>query len=208
MSASTFKTWIHEQQTKLAPATKVLEVQQDLHPRTQWSGDEHAETPGIVTPSRAANPAPIWRRLIGFNLLTAVILGIGGYYLGWWIGHLIKAPTPSTRARPTKTTSRCCSVTRRRHRLSDRPGLRHLPDQAAARPAAARPREGDEHGLLRYFSLSTDHKVVAKQYMVGVGFFFFIGGLNAMLIRTELLQPNTHVFGATSTSRSSGCTVR
>ena len=57
-------------------------------------------------------------------------------------------------------------------------------------------RESDEHGLLRYFSLSTDHKVVAKQYMVGVGFFFFIGGLNAMLIRTELLQPNTHVFGA------------
>ena len=34
------------------------------------------------------------------------------------------------------------------------------------------------------------------QYLVGVGVFFFIGGLNAMLIRTELLQPNTHVFGA------------
>ena len=26
--------------------------------------------------------------------------------------------------------------------------------------------------------------------------FFFIGGINAMLIRTELLQPNVHVFGA------------
>ena len=34
------------------------------------------------------------------------------------------------------------------------------------------------------------------QYLVGIGVFFFVGGLNAMLIRTELLQPNTHVFGA------------
>src|SRR6202035_2611375 len=58
-------------------------------------------------------------------------------------------------------------------------------------------REEEEHGLLRYFSLSTDHKVVAKQYMLGIGVFFFVGGLNAMLIRTELLQPNVHVFGAT-----------
>ena len=32
---------------------------------------------------------PLWRRLIGFNLLTAVILGVGGYYLGWFIGHQI-----------------------------------------------------------------------------------------------------------------------
>src|ERR1039457_7456345 len=34
------------------------------------------------------------------------------------------------------------------------------------------------------------------QYRVGIGVFFFVGGLNAMLIRTELLQPNVHVFGA------------
>ncbi len=32
--------------------------------------------------------------------------------------------------------------------------------------------------------------------MVGIGVFFFVGGLNAMLIRTELLQPNVHAFGA------------
>ncbi len=63
-------------------------------------------------------------------------------------------------------------------------------------PPSLAERESEEHGLLRYYSLSTDHKVVAKQYMVGIGLFFFVGGLNAMLIRTELLQPNVHVFGA------------
>ncbi len=63
-------------------------------------------------------------------------------------------------------------------------------------PPSLAERESEEHGMMRYFSLSTDHKVVAKQYMVGIGTFFFIAGLNAMLIRTELLQPNVHVFGA------------
>src|SRR4029077_3517161 len=63
-------------------------------------------------------------------------------------------------------------------------------------PTLAERESHEEYGLLRYFSLSTDHKVVAKQYMIGIGLFFFVGGLNAMLIRTELLQPNVHIFGA------------
>ena len=33
------------------------------------------------------------RRLIGFNLLTGVVLGIVGFYVGWWLGHLVKAPS-------------------------------------------------------------------------------------------------------------------
>jgi len=34
-----------------------------------------------------ARPRSGWSRLIGFNLLTAVVLGIAGYYLGWFVGH-------------------------------------------------------------------------------------------------------------------------
>ena len=63
-------------------------------------------------------------------------------------------------------------------------------------PPSLAERESEEEGVFRYFTLSTDHKVVAKQYMVGIGLFFFVAGLNAMLIRTELLQPDVHVFGA------------
>src|SRR5436309_16068470 len=33
-----------------------------------------------------AAPRPPWRGLIGFNLLTAIGLGIGGFCLGAWIG--------------------------------------------------------------------------------------------------------------------------
>ena len=36
------------------------------------------ESQSAPTPVRR----PLWRRLVGFNLLTAVLLGVGGYYLG------------------------------------------------------------------------------------------------------------------------------
>src|SRR4029077_14952856 len=49
-------------------------------------------------------------------------------------------------------------------------------------------------GWARYARASTDHKVIGNQYLIGIGIFFFIGGLNAMLIRTELLHPNSPVF--------------
>ena len=66
-------------------------------------------------------------------------------------------------------------------------------------PPALAEHETEEEGLLRYFTLSTDHKVVAKQYMVGIGMFFCIAGLNAMMIRTELLQPNVTSSAPTNT---------
>ena len=67
------------------------------------------------------------------------------------------------------------------------------------RPASLR--EKEDEGIGRYFGLCTDHKVVGIQYLVGIGLFFFVGGLNAMLIRTELLHPRRPSSGPTSTSR-------
>src|SRR5919204_265243 len=40
------------------------------------------------------------------------------------------------------------------------------------------------------------HGRVGIQYFFGVGIFFFIGGLYAMLIRTEQLQPSEHAWPA------------
>ncbi|MEM1368040.1 MAG: cytochrome c oxidase subunit I [Cyanobacteria bacterium P01_H01_bin.15] len=41
----------------------------------------------------------------------------------------------------------------------------------------------------RYFSFSTDHKVIGIQYIVTAFVFFLIGGLFAMVIRGELITP-------------------
>jgi cytochrome c oxidase subunit 1 len=46
----------------------------------------------------------------------------------------------------------------------------------------------------KYFRYSLDHKVVGLQYVVGVLLFMFTGGLLAMAIRAELLNPTTHLF--------------
>jgi cytochrome c oxidase subunit 1 len=45
----------------------------------------------------------------------------------------------------------------------------------------------------RYFSFSTDHKVIGIQYIFTTFIFFLIGGLLAMLIRAELLTPALNV---------------
>jgi cytochrome c oxidase subunit I len=44
-------------------------------------------------------------------------------------------------------------------------------------------------GWWRYFSFSTDHKVIGIQYLVTSFIFFLIGGLFAMVIRAELITP-------------------
>jgi cytochrome c oxidase subunit 1 len=41
----------------------------------------------------------------------------------------------------------------------------------------------------KYLRWNTDHKVIGVQYFVTTTFFFLVGGLLAMLIRAELLQP-------------------
>ncbi|HEY4413883.1 MAG TPA: hypothetical protein VGN06_12865, partial [Gaiellaceae bacterium] len=33
------------------------------------------------------------RRLVGFNLLTACLLGIGGWYVGWFAAHAVTGPS-------------------------------------------------------------------------------------------------------------------
>lgn len=50
-------------------------------------------------------------------------------------------------------------------------------------------REYDVRGWRRYFSFDTDHKVIGIQYLVTFVAMLLIGGLFAMLMRTELLGP-------------------
>ena len=131
-------------------------------------------------------------RLIGFNLLTAVVLGIGGYFLGWWLGHMVTAPSIDYFGDTGQNdialfTAYFTGVVGFLVGL----GFANYPVQRLlGRPATLR--EKETAGWGRYFGLCTDHKVVGIQYLIGIGVFIFIGGLNAMLIRFELLRP-THL---------------
>jgi cytochrome c oxidase subunit 1 len=143
---------------------------------------------------------PLWRRMIGFNVLTGIILGIGGWFLGYWLGTKISGealnyyPTEAGQNDVAIFLGYFLGVVGFLVGL----GFMNYPlrRMLGHPPTLAERESASDLGGWRYFTLSTDHKVVALQYLVGIGFFFGVGGLNAMLIRTELLSPHHHVFGA------------
>ena len=152
----------------------------------------------MTTPSAGALPAParpLWRRLIGFNLLTAVILGAVGFYVGWFVGNEIWGPSFSFQTETDENDvalilAYAFSVVGFLIGL----GFANYPvSRLLGRPASLREKEGQ--GASRYFGLCTDHKVVGIQYLIGIGFFIFVGGINAMLIRAELLSPTPTLIG-------------
>jgi cytochrome c oxidase subunit 1 len=145
--------------------------------------------------SEAAAP-PLWRRLIGFNLLAGIVLGIAGFYVGWWLGHQIKADSldffgDTNQNDVALMLGYVFAVVGFLGGLGffNFPFRRMLGEERSYK-------QYEGGGVGRYFQLCTDHKVVGIQYLVGVGFFFFIAGLNAMLIRVELLRPTPQLFGA------------
>jgi cytochrome c oxidase subunit 1 len=153
-----------------------------------------------IAVSSTAPPRTGWRRFLGFNMLTGIILGVAGWYIGYEaIGlhihgaGIVYYATEAGQNDIAIMLGYLLGVVGFLIGI----GFGNYPfRRLLGHPASLAEHESEEEGLFRYFTLSTDHKVVAKQYMVGIGFFFFIGGLNAMLIRSELLQPNVHVFGA------------
>ncbi|MEO1620841.1 MAG: cytochrome c oxidase subunit I, partial [Cyanobacteria bacterium J06632_3] len=51
------------------------------------------------------------------------------------------------------------------------------------------PEPGAPEDWRRFFSFSTDHKVIGIQYIVTAFVFFLFGGLLAMVMRGELITP-------------------
>src|SRR5664279_5764525 len=132
---------------------------------------------------------PLLRRLVGFNLLTAVLLGVAGYYLGWFIGHQVSTGKSFEFIKATAENDVALLLAYLFGVVGFLIGLgfaNYPVSRLLGKHASLR--EKEDEGIGRYFGLCTDHKVVGMQYLVGIGLFFFIAGLNAMLIRTELLH--------------------
>ncbi len=61
----------------------------------------------------------------------------------------------------------------------------------------AQPYPGAPDNWKRFFSFSTDHKVIGIQYIVTSFIFFLVGGLFAMIIRGELITPEANLVDRT-----------
>ncbi|TVQ06877.1 MAG: cytochrome c oxidase subunit I, partial [Leptolyngbya sp. DLM2.Bin27] len=59
------------------------------------------------------------------------------------------------------------------------------------------PVPGEPENWRRFFSFSTDHKVIGIQYIVTAFVFFLIGGFLAMVMRGELITPEADLVDRT-----------
>ena len=145
------------------------------------------------TERTARNPL---RGVIGFNVISGILLGIVGFYFGWWLGHQIHFTNYEYTA-DTGQNDIALFLGYLFFVVGFLVGLGYL-RYPLARMIGREPsfHENQGGGIRRYFGLCTDHKVIGMQYLVGIGLFFFIGGVNAMLIRAELLRPSPQLFGA------------
>ena len=124
------------------------------------------------------------RLFLGQNLLTASVVGIVAGVAAYWIG-----------AQLDTTDNGDAGIL-----------LGYLVGSAAflitlgfgndlllrlrGRPSASIVKTAESKGWTEYFGISLDHKVVGIQFGVAVVLMFFLGGFQAMMIRTELLFPN------------------
>jgi cytochrome c oxidase subunit 1 len=135
------------------------------------------------------------RRLVGFNVLSAFVLGVGGYFLGHWVGTRITIGMDSQLATDQNDLAIFMGFLFALLGWLIGLGFLNYPlGRMIGRPPSLR--EKEEAGAGRYFRLCTDHKVVGLQYFVTVLLFFLIAGLNAMFIRAELLTPNESLWNA------------
>jgi len=128
-----------------------------------------------------------------YNLLWGAVGAIIGFAIGIWIGHRLAGKFTWFTDTGQNDVSVLLGYTF--STIGFMAGLGFL-DYPLRRIRGQRPPvlEKEATGAGRYLRMSTDHKVIGLQYLIGIGFFFFIGGLNAMLIRTELLRPSPPVF--------------
>jgi cytochrome c oxidase subunit I len=163
-----------------------------------------------MTEISAPAPRAAWRGVLGFNVLTALVLGVAGFFFGAWIGGKMAVGHDYLIGTNQNDVGIFMGFlfgsigwlaglgffNYPLSRLAGRPPLNWDPEDQMYIVPAKTLREHEGPGIGRYFRLTTDHKVVGIQYFFGVGLFFFIGGLNAMLIRTELLTPHEKAWPA------------
>jgi cytochrome c oxidase subunit 1 len=159
--------------------------------RETTSPETSGTAPGDIS-LRAARirRVPGWLRP---NLLWALAGFVIGYVVGFWAGDFIAGAYPVAVNSGTNNVAVVLGLTFGVIGWLAGIGVFNYPLQKilGLDPTPAVP----DASFARYFRLTEDHKVVGLQYTVGSLLFLFTGGLFAMMIRTELLSPTTHVFG-------------
>ena len=153
----------------------------------EYPGEEDVGTP--------PKPPPSWRRSAWLqpNVLWAIAGGVVGYLIGHWLGNVIASGYDQVQAMGQNDVAIVLGLSF--GVLGWMAGIGALTYPLAKILGYEMSPAPPQRSWVRYFRMTEDHKVVGRQYAVGVLLFLFTGGLLAMLIRTELLSPTSHVFG-------------
>jgi cytochrome c oxidase subunit 1 len=147
-----------------------------------------------VPPASPDAPKTTGNGWLSQHLGTAIVGGFLGYILGHWLGNVIGNAYPYISNSGQNSIADLLALMFMVLGWMLGIGVLNYP-LAKLAGREAKP-EVEYTGWSRYFRYNLDHKVVGIQYVVGVLLFFFTGGLLAMAIRTELLNPTAHVFSA------------
>jgi cytochrome c oxidase subunit 1 len=148
-----------------------------------------ADTTAPLTAEPRATPGIRW--IFGYGIVAGVILSVVGFVIGAWLGLAVGAGWSG--ADGTDQNDLALVLGYVFALLGYLGGLgfyRYPVARLRGREPSEYRRDNTEAGWDRYFRLTTDHKVVGIQYIVGALAIFLIGGVNAMLIRAELLSSN------------------
>jgi cytochrome c oxidase subunit 1 len=146
----------------------------------------------MTTMAVARPPRRLSDTIAQWGILLGIIGAVVGFVLGALIGRTVVAPDANSTGSNAELIIAYAGLA-----IGFLAGMGFFNYPIARLIGLPRPTEadeaflyGEEGGWKRYFRLNVDHKVIGMQYVVVILAFLFIGGLGAMFIRAELLQPN------------------
>ena len=154
----------------------------------------------MTTMAVARQPRPLSQILAQWGIVLGIVGAFIGFVVGAQIGeHLVPADANSTGSNAALIIGYVGSA------IGFLAGMGFFNYPIARLMGQPRPTEadeaflyGEEGGWKRYFRLNVDHKAVGMQYLVTIIAFLMLGGLGAMFIRAELLQPEPSFTSAES----------
>ena len=129
------------------------------------------------------------------NLGTAVLGGVIGGALAWWLSHsMLQTDEPVT-------SNQVTTITMAGWAIGFMIGIGAFTGPWRWMLGKDQSHEdelflaGKDQGVGRYFRFTTDHKVVGIQYLIVTMTLFGIGGTLAMMIRTDLITSDSRFLG-------------
>jgi cytochrome c oxidase subunit 1 len=131
--------------------------------------------------------------LLSQNVITAIVFAIIGYTIGHWFGNYLASGYDFVENSGQNSIADALALSFGVVGWLAGIGALNYPF-AKLFGIDGLEEESPVNNWTKYFRYSLDHKIVGLQYVVGVLLFLFTGGLLAMAVRAELLNPTTHLF--------------